>query len=388
MSAPPRSDPKCALLPGTTGHALLLNHTGLDYHFGCFATAGALYNLLLDDGYSVATQPVDLTHQLDLPTDDPAHFDGAKAAQAIERVCPTLAYELSVADMVVVNGEGTLHGLRKGPRNLLFLMDVAARHFAKPVFLVNHSLFPADKQPVPSPEQMSLYAPVLARLRGIAVRDALSRAIYADMGLACRQSFDLLPLYCQRTGLLDQPPRPEPDLIVIGAGVNLDQAILADLADTVIALAPPGARLVFLDGAPRRDPVEEQAFLAMILARGLPIRPAGLGPTPGVSDGMRAARWLETIARARLVVTGRYHHVMAALTFGTPVVALSSNTPKIEGSYRLLGIDQPVIEAASPDWVQEFQRALAAALAGDAALTSPEQRARLLRLAQANAVWR
>jgi polysaccharide pyruvyl transferase WcaK-like protein len=52
--------------------------------------------------------------------------------------------------------------------------------------------------------------------------------------------------------------------------------------------------------------------------------------------------WLDAIAGARLLVSGRFHHTIAALCLGTPVVALESNTPKMQALLAMTGQEPPL----------------------------------------------
>lgn len=49
--------------------------------------------------------------------------------------------------------------------------------------------------------------------------------------------------------------------------------------------------------------------------------------------------WLSTINKAGLLISGRFHHTIAALSLQTPFVVLNSNTPKIEGMLKLAGLE-------------------------------------------------
>ena len=46
--------------------------------------------------------------------------------------------------------------------------------------------------------------------------------------------------------------------------------------------------------------------------------------------------WLSTIEKATLLISGRFHHTIAASCLGTPFICFSSNTPKIDGLAQLL----------------------------------------------------
>ena len=52
--------------------------------------------------------------------------------------------------------------------------------------------------------------------------------------------------------------------------------------------------------------------------------------------------WLDIIAEAQVLVSGRFHHSIAAAATGTPCVLVNSTTPKMEALAELLNTDSPV----------------------------------------------
>lgn len=63
----------------------------------------------------------------------------------------------------------------------------------------------------------------------------------------------------------------------------------------------------------------------------------------------RILRSLADMVGAEACVTGRFHGLVAALSLGKPVLALGSNTPKVEGLLRDIGIDDIALLGA--DWL-------------------------------------
>jgi polysaccharide pyruvyl transferase WcaK-like protein len=105
-------------------------------------------------------------------------------------------------------------------------------------------------------------------------------------------------------------------------------------ADYVNRMTRHGRRVTVLTGAsmfPARDDRD--------LVRALKRRVAG--PLE-VIDAVSAGEWLDAIARAAVVVSGRFHHTIAAATLGTPFVLVESNTPKNAGLARMLDAAPPL----------------------------------------------
>ncbi|MFT7405993.1 polysaccharide pyruvyl transferase family protein, partial [Zhongshania sp.] len=55
--------------------------------------------------------------------------------------------------------------------------------------------------------------------------------------------------------------------------------------------------------------------------------------------------WLECIANAALLVSGRFHHSIAAAFLGTPFIVTASNTPKVAGLLELLEMRTALLQA-------------------------------------------
>lgn len=370
--------------------AIVLNDTSLHYHYGCFATATALTDLLREDGYEVGTFPVTVTHGIKKTPANVSELCAEDFFQEFRACHPLLCQSMRAADLVVLNGEGTLHGNGAAPRNLLYLAMVARRHLGRPTYLVNHSLFPADKAAAAAAEQTEYYRLALAGLDGIAGREPLTLEILANLGIGAVQSFDMLPLFAHHAGVTAESEARDPGMVVVGIGVGWGAPLATQFALGLKNSLPASTRLLFLNGGPLKDPLEEQVCLpAMQQAH-----PRILSATP-FADCLpthrdHAREWLRHIARAGLVVTGRFHHAVAALALGTPVIALSSHTYKIEGALRLLGFEQEVLDPRAADFQQRLEEALAAFFTGggQAVVTSASQRRRLCELALDNAVWR
>ena len=126
-----------------SSNALILNFTGNTYHWGCFGTSYEIYQTLLERGYTPSFLSVKATHAL-RPT--PKSLEELMSANFIEQILsanPFMRAALAEADVVIVNGEGTLHRLNYNPRNLLFLIHAARQYFGKPVHLIDHSFYPS-----------------------------------------------------------------------------------------------------------------------------------------------------------------------------------------------------------------------------------------------------
>jgi polysaccharide pyruvyl transferase WcaK-like protein len=335
-------------------HAVLLNFTGNSYHWGCYGTAYEIYQTLLERGYTVETVDVEDTHAI-VPTPtftndfvDPSFFE--RFEEQNRRIVRVLRH----ADVVVVNGEGTLHRGHNGPVNLLYMMFAAKFFLNKPVHLVNHSFYPSGAMEACPLDE--LYASVAAVLDQVVPRETSSAAVLERLGVGFVQGFDCLPRYIDRHGMLYSASQAERSGILVSGGVCLQDADLEWLGRALARCAERGERIAFTTGA-KSDPAPEDAHQFKLLKQWV--------PSLELQQAQTMRGWLESIAGSRCLVSGRYHHSMAAASLGTPFRALASNTPKIEATMEML--DGPaVISSLDEQRMEELDQFIADALADKA----------------------
>ena len=361
--------------PAPTGpvaaDVLLLNDTSCWYHWGCSCTSLALHESLRERG--LAVDPVPITHLnavTALPVnaaqfDDDAFFDAFRAAN------PGLIARLDAVDTVLVNGEGSLHDFGTTARALLYVIYIAAIRLGKAVHIVNHSCYPSTAGDGTALE--ALYTKVYSAARFVAVREEKSFARLAAMGIRATASFDCLPLYVEHHPV--NVPRDDRCVVLAGC-VQLDASmvnLLSRLADEVLAT---GRELVFLTGASAWLAQDDALLLAALQPR--------LRGRYRLVAATSESQWLATLAGAGLLVSGRFHHSIAAACVGTPLLITGSNTAKNEGLVDRLGLSRDAVwlDAAQPD---AASMRLAAMLRNPAAgRTSESTLAQLRELARHN----
>ena len=60
-------------------------------------------------------------------------------------------------------------------------------------------------------------------------------------------------------------------------------------------------------------------------------------------DATSIDEWLDTINNATLLVSGRFHHSIAAFCLNTPFIALNSNTHKVHAICSMMGEAEPLL---------------------------------------------
>jgi len=241
--------------------------------------------------------------------------------------------QLSRCDVVVINGEGTLH--HGGGRRLLEVVAHPARG-TTPVALVN-ALYQANP-----PD----WAPLLDRLSLVVARDSWSAG---ELGRTLGRPVDWSGDISLADGFVAAAPAPPRAGIVVGDSVFPETT--ARLA--ALAKAAPAARFVPMQPPERRRPEPPRAAR---LARWRVGEAWAWLRHLGAED----AAYLRCLRSAALHVTGRFHGVCLSLITRTPLLALASNSWKVEAVLEDLGIAgrrlvrpedlTDIIRAGDGDW--------------------------------------
>jgi hypothetical protein len=301
--------------PYRAGVALFLNSTLTSYHWGCYGTSAAIHQRLVEAGYLVHSFPVEVTHAA-LPGVDiavPIDFEAYDAA--LKGLNVPLYVAINDADVVVVNGEGTIHRGHAGPINLLALIAYL-RVLGKPVHLINHSCFPNGDASPAEPALEAYYRDCLSGLDTVAVREPLSVEVYARLGVQATLAFDCLPLYIAT--YLERPKEPVGDTLLVSV-INTASDQDAARVGAAVEAARGQHPVAFLAGGYKRRPTEDVRHYQALASE-----------VTGLSalEPATIEQWVAAIASARLLVTGRYHHFIAALAVGTPVVLMPGIRPR------------------------------------------------------------
>ena len=320
--------PASGAQPECGRRVLLLNDTASGYHWGCTLTVNGLVQELCALGCAVEGVTVAALRCVPALSDlaaTPALLE-APALTAWLAADPDLAPQWQRATAVVVNGEGTLHGTGDQAIALLYALRAVQVALGVPVFIVNHSAYPPTGRTAEEQVARQLYHDVFSAARDVAVREPASRRALAALDINARAAFDCLPLSvpalpgAQRRGLL------------LGGTAAADATVvraLVQLVDAASAADLPCAYLYGANGAPAADDHQLGSVLAKETAQRLDVRYAAT-----------EREWLDAIAGAELLVSGRFHHTIAAACLGTPFGVAGSNTTKIAGLLETLGLEQ------------------------------------------------
>lgn len=322
--------------------AVLLNFTANTYHWGCYGTSMELWQSLVERGYYIEMVNVREIHMLDPTPHQVGDFDNPDFGTEFLKANLRIYHLLLSADVVVVNGEGTLHGHGKAAVNLLYLMYLAKVNFKKPVHLVNGSFFPSDDG-TPHEVLDLLYGRVAQTLDWVVPRETDSKAVLDRLGVASVQGFDCLPRFLHRHGALNSRAY-QPTLVVAG-GVNMTREQAQKFGELLAPFQSGGTRLKFLTGA--------KAFVNQEDAR---IHDEMKRHCPALEcvNALSMQDWLNTLQNAACLVSARYHHSLAAASVGLPCVVFPSNTSKTNASLAMLGLDTLLSLDQDPEPIQHL----------------------------------
>ncbi|WP_330983799.1 MULTISPECIES: polysaccharide pyruvyl transferase family protein [Enterobacterales] len=311
-----------------TLNAFLINDTEDVYHWGCNGTSSQIKKQLKQHGveqiFSLPVYTVPLLPNIPLKVSDIGTRD-----DFINNFRP-IANAMSASDIIIVNGEGTVHDFRPAVRALLFLMIAAKKFFGKDVHLINHSCYPNSSDE----NILSYYKEAYRSCDYIAARESLSALIIRMViGVPCADAFDSLPLTIRDV----QQEIPEnlitEDYICISGAVNYNM-LRTDYIVSKIKNNYPDHKIVYLAGSKKEGIRSKEKKVIEHYLEKL--------PEMIVFDAKTLEAWLSIIKYAAVMISGRYHYTVAAVCFGTPVVYFPSNTPKIEAMAYDIGLPKAV----------------------------------------------
>jgi polysaccharide pyruvyl transferase WcaK-like protein len=244
------------------------------------------------------------------------------------------------ADVVIVNGEGTIHHSRPAAVPLL-AAGARAKEMGKKSVLLNFSWFANDSEMERALQDFDI----------MSARESMSQEVVRRVRPDCR----LVPDLSFYGPVAEANER---DGIGFGDSVNaadtlalhrLRKRFHGRLAPIITPKRGIGGKLRLLRFFLANHGVSDRRPFGFRIAQ------AREHFSSNFADG---GEYLSFLSQLKLLVTGRFHGVTLALCAGTPVLAIPSNTPKIEamisdvglGAWRMTrpeGIDEELIVKAS-----------------------------------------
>ncbi|MFT6915426.1 MAG: polysaccharide pyruvyl transferase WcaK-like protein [Motiliproteus sp.] len=296
--------------------AVLINDTTYDYHHGCEAVVAGIKNSLLERGIGViASCPVGVHFKQDA------------------RVLRSMA----CADIIVVNGEGTIH---HGREKAKWLLEVAEFSHSQgiPCALIN-----ATYQDNPSS-----FADLLRQFDLVCVRESLSQRVINDLGVQAEIVPDLTLLLADkyRSSGADRS----------GVGITDSPMIDISQANYSAALSRNYLFLPVLRSYRR----EGELSLVELVRHGKFLLSIQGRKTPKVSLSDEAYldlrnryikttinSYLEALAGLELLLTSRFHSLCFAFVTETPFLAVGGNSHKVESLLKDVGLEHRLVDQAA-----------------------------------------
>jgi polysaccharide pyruvyl transferase WcaK-like protein len=305
--------------------AALINFTGNSYHWGCYGTSMEIYQSLLDRSYYVELFEAEDVHTLSPTPENIEQFEDSNFVRKLMDQNRRLYRLLSNADVVVVNGEGTLHRVGKAAINLLFIIYSAKVFFGKKVHLINCSFYPSGDE-TPNEIFDRLYGGVARVADTVVPREIKSKSILDRLNVKNSQGFDCLPRFIERHQMLGSASRNSG--ITISGGVNFSNSNCMAMARILNQFSNNTIPIFYLTGAKGVVAHEDKIIFSKIRE---------ICPDIQLAEAKSMRSWLDYIKQSSCFISARYHHTLAAASLGVPFVALRSNTPKINATMEMIG---------------------------------------------------
>ena len=316
--------------------ALILNDTYNWYHWGCNATSKIISNELKKRGCNLTYIPIKFTYSFSSPPQSIKDFDDERFFKNAVKNNINIFENISNNELIIVNGEGSLHRLSRQVISLLYIAYVSKKFLKKNVQIINHSSYPiADRKNSKLVE--TIYKGVYKAMDFIAIREHISQKVLNNIGIKSTLSFDCLPY----AALQFKKNHKDSSLnkrryILISGGVNLPRGKIKGLDTTLLELNQDGYEILFLTGAPKFPANDEKIFIEEIFKSDLRAKIETV-------ECKTLFEWFDYIKHTKLIVSGRFHHSIASICFNTPQVIFESNTPKNRALAETFNLISPVL---------------------------------------------
>lgn len=296
---------------------LLLNDTSDWYHWGCTGTSQAIKEEILNRGYDLKSIPI---NYLATNACQPKYAADYQCEDFYNKACQEnqeLFAKISDSDIVVINGEGTIHHNNKAVNRLFYLSYIASTRLNKRVQIINHSSYPEVAREPKFIPIFQLYKIIYSTLDYVAIREHISHRLLSLMKIDCELSFDCLPLSIKK--LAPEINKNKKDLILIAGSVSLTHQGVEELSKFIKQLNADSVKVGVLTGASDNMAKDDEAFLET------------LGKYNCEWENIKTntlVEWCDAISTASILISGRFHHTIAAAFLNTPFILFNSNTLK------------------------------------------------------------
>jgi polysaccharide pyruvyl transferase WcaK-like protein len=332
----------------TAPSILLVNDTSLHYHWGCFLKSSVIKENLEVYGYHVDSLQTSLLYRIKAAPSIAENFNNASVLNSFTKENPQIIEKIKNSEFVVINAEGTLHGMSNQVATTFYIAYISKVFFGKPVHIINASLFPNDFFLTQTSEEKKFYDFVLEKVDSIAFRDSYSYNLFSNFHKKSVLSFDLIPLYIKEH-FSHETFKSNEKTVVISGSANLFflQSRLEDFYNYIVYLHQKGYSITFLAGGLSKGAYDDQKMIDFFL---------GKPPLDHFSiiTASSPEEWLTMIKKSSFVVTGRQSICVSAHSLKVPFICFSSNTPKIEAFFSDTTSEEAVISLEDPHFLEKL----------------------------------
>ncbi len=291
----------------TSKKAVLLNDTSYEFHHGCELVIGTIIELLRRQGIQItSTNPVNVDW----------------------RENPSFLAAMEKADLVVVNGEGSLHHAKPRAARLITVAEHVRHKLHIPTVLINAT---CQENGPELTAKMKFFTRIYVR-ENFSLRDLgkafIPSTVVPDLSFYSRYDLDTKPSPTGKIGATDSV-YPEVSEFLYRISRSRNYSYLPTLCD--IKLKKNGSNLF--------------PYLAYHAGKKLDFIRYRAGAKLKHKKIKRFfylksyRQYIQAIASLNFLLAGRFHALCFALKTLTPFIAIPSNSHKMEGLISDIGLD-------------------------------------------------
>ena len=304
--------------------AVFLSDTYEWCHWGCNGTSLALRAMIQSSYQLIGTVSLGKITEFSI--------GAVQSSAALFLENPSEFELLASAEVIVCNGEGTLHGDGELPWKLLKLLNLLSSEMGKELVMCNQSVYPNDNALIESGREFEYYRNCMSAVGYITGRELRTFEQLQKLDLNPTLSFDSLPLFL-RDGLRYIPSLDKENIFLVSGSSTWKQSLAKPVANVLNRLLNDGYKLLFIDGAKANATQKEYKCFNDIKS---------YVPELQYCFANSLEEWIGLFDKASGVLTGRYHHLIAAYSAKTPVILFDGITPRLQGTCEMLGLPEPI----------------------------------------------
>ncbi len=276
-----------------------------------------------------------------------SEFDSFAELLCSGGIFPEIKKALGHNDLVILNGEGCIYGVKRESRLIYFLAYVSKKYFKKPTAIVNHTADLGD------PVLMEIARNVYPLLDDVVFRESVSAQRCKDItkfAIAADAAFVYRPMRhdewiktAARPGYFDVFPNKTYDFDPSKPYICLGGSSVFLRPETIGYDPVPGYLKLINELKREHNQIVLTASAATDEEFMRPISREYKIPLIGLHTSIRQA--IDILGNSSVYIGGRWHPSIFALSGGTPIIPLSAFTFKMKALMNEIELDIPVIDS-------------------------------------------